>query len=75
MRADANSVEAERGSISERREGTTVNYITYYNTTKVVNNADNVKMMNTGNQGRTPVIEGATDERVERLEAENARLQ
>ena len=52
-----------------------MNHITNNNTTKVIDNADVDKKMNTGNQGRTPVIEGATDERVERLEAENARLQ
>ena len=49
--------------------------ITHNNITKVINNAEKEKETNTGNQGRTPVIEGAAEERLAALQEENARLQ
>ena len=43
--------------------------------TKVNNNAQSSDITKTGNQGRTPVIEGAQTERIKQLESENAALQ
>ncbi len=60
---------------TETNEGATVINIITHNITKLVNNAENANMNITGNQGRTPVIEGALDERLFRLEVEKAVLQ